>query len=246
MPSSTTTTQPALDDEACMTRARPGTIGLPTFRPTFDAMCAAAAVHWKTTLPAPPDDAPVVVVDVLRQDLRLALRTLTLANSLRDDLAARADDTRVSSGLDPRVRMVEGFVRDGAIVGRASSSEAVIVLDTGSSDLARQVEVELVVDAESAAWWEKRASASHLDASRLVRQVVIGLAGSDGLEVERSPATSSFAQAPGSTHVTVHVPAGAPRLATIVLRSHPSPRAGRLPQSAIGLRINSLTISPGA
>lgn len=66
-----------------MTRARPATTDLPTYGPTFDAMCAAASIHWRTTLPAPPDDAPVVVVDVLMQDLRLALRALTLANSLR-------------------------------------------------------------------------------------------------------------------------------------------------------------------
>ena len=162
-----------------------------------------------------------------------------------DDLAARGHGTGVSSGLDPSVRMVEGFVRGGAIVGRASAPEAVIVIDTGSSDAGRLVEVELAVDAESAAWWDKRSTGSHADAAHRVRRVLLGLAGSDGTAVELSPATSPFAQAPGTARVTVSVPAGAARLATIVLRSHPDTRDGRLPQSAIGLRINSLTVTTG-
>lgn len=163
-----------------------------------------------------------------------------------DDLAAGVHGTRVSSGLDPVVRMVEGFVRGGAIVGRVAAAEAVLVVDTGSSGAARLVEVELAVDGESAAWWEKRATASHLDATRLVRRVVVGLAGAEGTTVELSPATSPFDQAPGTARVTVPVPAAAARLATVVLRSHPDARDGRLPQSAIGLRVNSLTVTTGA
>ena len=109
-----------------MTRARPATTDLPTYGPTFDAMCAAASIHWRTTLPAPPDDAPVVVVDVLMQDLRLALRTLTLANSLR-----RLQPSRLVALVGPdrhwHERIWDGYDRERLVqLARAYGADDVI------------------------------------------------------------------------------------------------------------------------
>jgi len=164
-----------------------------------------------------------------------------------DDVTPQAVGPRVSSGLDPALRMVEGFVRGGAIVGRVSSSEAVLVLDTGceggSADLARHIEIEIAVDAESGVWWEKRATASHLDATRVGRRVLVGLAGRPGAEVELSPAIPLHGRPTSTALVTVAVLPGSPRLATIVLRSGPDRHDGRLPQSAVGLRINVMTVT---
>lgn len=165
-----------------------------------------------------------------------------------DDLEPRATGPRVSSGLDPALRMVEGFVRGGAIVGRVSSPEAVLVLDTGceagSAGLVRQVEIEIAVDAESEVWWEKRATASCPDAAaRVGRRVLVGLAGRPGTEVELSPAMPPHGRPTSTALVSVAVPPGSPRLATIVLRSDLDRRNGRLPQAAVGLRINVMTVT---
>ena len=138
MPSSATNPT-TLEDEVCMTRARPATTDLPTYGPTFDAMCAAASIHWRTTLPAPPDDAPVVVVDVLMQDLRLALRTLTLANSLR-----RLQPSRLVALIGPNrhwhERIWDGYDRERLLqLARAYGADVIDVGDvaeriaTGSS-----------------------------------------------------------------------------------------------------------------
>ncbi len=107
----------------------------------------------------------------------------------------------------------------------------------------RQVEIEIAVDAESGVWWEKRATASCPDAARVGRRVHVGLAGRPGTEVELSPAMPSHGRPNSTALVTVAVPPGSPRLATIVLRSDPASRNGRLPQSTVGLRVNVMTVT---
>ena len=162
-----------------------------------------------------------------------------------DELASHGAPVRVSSGQAPALRMVEGFVRGGAIVGRASQPEAVLVIDAGPLDDAGSVEIELALDADSAAWWTQRSSAGHHDPTRLPRRVRVGLVGTSGVEVELVPASLQGGQAIGTGCVVVPLPVGSGRLVSLVLRSSADRREGHLPQSVIGLRINSVTVTRG-
>lgn len=156
---------------------------------------------------------------------------------------------RVTSGRDPVVRMVEGFVRGVAIVGRASRPESVLVLETGDVGQALVIEIELALDAESAIWWNQRSSGAHrhhpdLETNRLPRHLGVGLAGTEGTEVVFAAASHQSPSPTAVARVSVVVPANSGRLSTLVFRSGPD-HDRRLPDSVIGLRINSLTIAPG-
>lgn len=200
-----------------------------------------------------------------RMDLSSRSSDLALAHALAGDstrapmgsgLETSYDETsigvgadRITSGRDPVVRMVEGFVRGGAIVGRASHSESVLVLETGNVDHARVIEIELALDAESATWWGKRSPAAHpsdadLEANRLPRHLSVGLSGAQGAEVVFPASPRQIPTPKAVARVSITVPANSGRLSTIVFRSGPD-HAGRLPDSVIGLRINSLTIASG-
>jgi hypothetical protein len=170
-----------------------------------------------------------------------------------DDLAPSAGDVTVSSGQHPALRMVEGFVRGGAIVGRASAPEAVLVIDTGTGAAADSgeaavgvpdaIEIEIALDAESASWWEKRAADAYPDATRLPRRIEVGLVGGPVVEVMVSPEALLHGRALATARAVVPVPAGSSGLAAVVLRSAPPRRDGALPQSVIGVRINSVTVT---
>ncbi|MDN5766704.1 MAG: hypothetical protein L0H96_06585 [Humibacillus sp.] len=199
-----------------------------------------------------------------RMDLSNTSRDLAIAHALAGDhprgapgsgLRTTYDETPVAgrgqirSGRDPVVRMVEGFVRGGAIVGRASHFESVLVLETGNVGQALVIEIELALDPESAIWWHRRSPAAQrhqvdLEANRLPRHLSVGLAGVEGIEVVFPAAPGQVSSPAVVTRVSVMVPANSARLSTLVFRSSPD-HDRRLPDSVIGLRINSLTIAPG-
>lgn len=72
-----------------MTRAQPVEQVRPEYGPEFDRMLTASHVFWGHVTLAATDDDPVVFVDLMMQDPRLALRTLTLAGTLRRFRRAR-------------------------------------------------------------------------------------------------------------------------------------------------------------
>ncbi|MEP7330759.1 MAG: hypothetical protein ABI692_01590 [Terracoccus sp.] len=165
-----------------------------------------------------------------------------------DETPLTAGVGRITSGRDPVVRMVEGFVRGMAIVGRASHSESVLVLETGSVDQALVIEIELALDPESGIWWDQRSPAAHrhdvaLEANRLPRHFSVGLAGAEGIEVAFPAPPGQISSPAAVARVSVTVPTNSARLSTLVFRSSPDSDRG-LPDSVIGLRINSLTIAP--
>ncbi|MFM6852190.1 MAG: hypothetical protein ACKOVB_24125, partial [Terrabacter sp.] len=169
-------------------------------------------------------------------------------DTAHDELAPHSDASRISSGQSPHLRMVEGFVRGSAIVGRASQAEAVLVLDTGPPAVGRQVTLELALDAESSVWWGKRSSPTfrHLDATRMGRRIQVGFAGGSWIDVDLSPAGVQPGRPITTSMVTVPIPADSSRLANVVIRSCPDRRGGTIPQSAIGVRVNWMAIRTDA
>ena len=65
-------------------------------------------------------------------------------------------DARVSSGSSEHVRLVDGFVRGGAILGRAARGVARVGLDLGAPSGLFEVAVGLQLDEASDAWWTQR------------------------------------------------------------------------------------------
>lgn len=150
--------------------------------------------------------------------------------------------SRVVSGRSATLRMVEGFVRGEAIVGRASQPEAVLVVDTAPLGSTRSIEVELALDSQSATWWADRTSTHGGDATRSGRRVRIGLEGSQGTQVDLAPAGTSGL--PSTATVVLDVPATSHGMLAICVHSSPHAPHGYIPQGVIGLRINSLVFNP--
>ncbi|MEO7447300.1 MAG: hypothetical protein ABI336_03415 [Humibacillus sp.] len=170
----------------------------------------------------------------------------TAHDTLAQESAQESDGpTRISSGHAPALRMVEGFVRGGSIVGRASAPEAVLVVDTGTSDGDREIEVQLALDNDSAVWWAQRAAVAHPDAARLTRRIGVGFADTPGVEVDLSPEALLHGRPIATSIAVVPVPPGSGRLVTIVLRSCRGRPYEHLPQSVIGLRVNVVTVTRG-
>ncbi|HEX2705548.1 MAG TPA: hypothetical protein VHM65_07295, partial [Candidatus Lustribacter sp.] len=72
----------------CMTRPKPREEDLPTYGPAFDSLCESARLFWTHQSP-PRTSADLVVVDLMMQDIRLALRNLTQAAALSRVLQSR-------------------------------------------------------------------------------------------------------------------------------------------------------------
>lgn len=158
--------------------------------------------------------------------------------------AAAPSAGRVSSGRDFPLRMVEGFVRGESIVGRASHPEAILVIDTGTPEAAGHLEIEFAVDAESAVWWNRRATESVPDSAGLRRRVSVALAGSPETFVEFPP-SAPHGGAASTARVALKLPAPSGRLVPLVISSRPDGTPECLPQSVIGLRVNFMSMSTG-
>ncbi|WP_374968535.1 hypothetical protein [Terrabacter sp. BE26] len=160
-----------------------------------------------------------------------------------EDWAPRAAG-RVSSGRDFPLRMVEGFVRGEAIVGRASHPEAILVLDTGAHEGSGHLEIEFAVDSESASWWDRRSAESMSESSGRRRRLSVALPGSPETVVEL-PHTPPPGGAMSTARVALKLPAPSGRLVPLVIRSHQGNTREFLPQSIIGLRVNFMRMSTG-
>ncbi len=150
--------------------------------------------------------------------------------------------SRVVSGRASTLRMVEGFVRGEAIIGRASQPEAVLVVDTAPLGSTGSIEVELALDSQSATWWSDRSTVPGGDAAHSGRRLRVGLEGSPGTQVDLAPPGSGGL--PSTATVVVDVPTTSHGLLAICVHSSSDTPYGYISQGVIGLRVNSLTFNP--
>ncbi len=181
---------------------------------------ADLAAALGTTPPVEPEEGPTP---------RLGLATA------HDAVTPPVLDARVSSGSSEHVRLVDGFVRGGAILGRAARGVARVGLDLGAPSGLFEVAVELELDEASDAWWTQR---SGVVGDPVTRKRGLRVRVGDGSAGVVLPARAGVPGRRVAVARFIHDQRADHGLLLLELTSEPS--TSELPLPVVGVRVNAV------